>query len=319
MAIYRNVYTNFWNDVFILKRTPHEKLFYLYLMTNPKTSICGIYEFSVAVASLETGLNPKQIEDLIAKFQNEYHRIVYSPDTDEIAILNWLKHNNSNSPTVQNAIQTGFAKVKNQALVELMTKDINTVAIQYQYPIYTPSRARVTDTVPVTDTVSDVLKENGKTKDKKKYGEFGNVKLTTEEYEKLKTKYGNVLELVDFLDRYIEEKGDKYKSHYSAIQRWVADAVEERKKKGNNGSTYGKPTPPDVRIEWLDSYLKESEKASEEEKRKRDEEYERTLSKPIEEKIKDNEEFLKTLTPGTKPYLQVQTHIENLRKEANIQ
>ena len=81
-------------------------------------------------------------------------------------------------------------------------------------------------------TKQDETKKNLKkeVKEKKKYGEFQNVTLTDSEYEKLKSKYSNHLELIAFLDSYIEEKGYESKSHFVAIERWVATAVSERKK-----------------------------------------------------------------------------------------
>ncbi|TKI91171.1 replication protein, partial [Bacillus wiedmannii] len=38
MAVYRPVHVSFWQDSFVLDLTPEEKYFYLYLMTNSKTS-----------------------------------------------------------------------------------------------------------------------------------------------------------------------------------------------------------------------------------------------------------------------------------------
>ena len=87
------------------------------------------------------------------------------------------------------------------------------------------------------DIDKDILKKEVKEK-KKNYGEFQNVALTDSEFEKLKSKYpNNYLELIAFLDEYIEEKGYNSKSHFIAISRWVVSAVEERKKqlKGKNG------------------------------------------------------------------------------------
>ena len=65
------------------------------------------------------------------------------------------------------------------------------------------------------------------------YGEFGNVKLTAAEHDKLIAKYGSdeTAEAIEFLDQYISEKGYKSKSHYLAMCRWVFDAVTERKNK----------------------------------------------------------------------------------------
>lgn len=44
MAIFRKVETSFWSDPMVQEEmTPDDKFFYLYLMTNPKSSMIGIY------------------------------------------------------------------------------------------------------------------------------------------------------------------------------------------------------------------------------------------------------------------------------------
>lgn len=65
------------------------------------------------------------------------------------------------------------------------------------------------------------------------YGEYGNVKLTAAEHDKLIEKYGaeETQAAIEFFDQYITEKGYKSKSHYLAMCRWVFDAVTERKTK----------------------------------------------------------------------------------------
>jgi len=56
---------------------------------------------------------------------------------------------------------------------------------------------------------------------KHKYGEFQKVLLTDAEYEKLKDRFGAERELwITKLDRGIEQKGYKYKSHYLTIIDW---------------------------------------------------------------------------------------------------
>lgn len=56
MAKYRQLYTDFWNDGFIVDITPQEKFFYLYILTNCKTSQCGIYELPKRTAEKKQGL-----------------------------------------------------------------------------------------------------------------------------------------------------------------------------------------------------------------------------------------------------------------------
>ena len=47
MAIYRNVRLSFWTDNKVIDEfTPEDKYFYLYLLTNPQTNLCGCYETS---------------------------------------------------------------------------------------------------------------------------------------------------------------------------------------------------------------------------------------------------------------------------------
>lgn len=69
------------------------------------------------------------------------------------------------------------------------------------------------------------------TKTKHKYGEYKNVLLTDDEYNRLNNDYSNCDELIKYLDEYIEMKGYKAKNHNLAIRKWVVSAVEEYNKK----------------------------------------------------------------------------------------
>ena len=89
------------------------------------------------------------------------------------------------------------------------------------------------------------LKENTANAVQKKTacGEFGNVLLTKNELEKLKSQYPQEFDaIIDYLSSYIEMKGYKAKSHYLAIQKWVVLAYREQKKREENlirGVNYG--------------------------------------------------------------------------------
>lgn len=82
-------------------------------------------------------------------------------------------------------------------------------------------------------------REEDKEKDKEVkniYGEYGHVRLTETEWDKLCNEYGNIEthEAIKYLDEYIEMKGYKAKSHYLCIRKWVFDAVKRDKAKNNN-------------------------------------------------------------------------------------
>jgi len=67
-------------------------------------------------------------------------------------------------------------------------------------------------------------------KEKKGFGEFGNVKLTDAEYDKLKEIYGDNIDIaISVLDNYLASKGKRYKSHYAVMKKngWVDIKVKE--------------------------------------------------------------------------------------------
>ena len=56
---------------------------------------------------------------------------------------------------------------------------------------------------------------------KHKYGEYNNVLLTDEEYDKLKSEYSDYESRIENLSSYIASTGKKYKSHYATIKNWA--------------------------------------------------------------------------------------------------
>ncbi len=66
--------------------------------------------------------------------------------------------------------------------------------------------------------------------DKQIYGQYKNVLLTQEEYDKI-IKQEKGPEAIEFLSEYMEMKNYKVKSHYLAIKKWVFDAVKEKQQR----------------------------------------------------------------------------------------
>ena len=89
MAIYRNIQLSFWTDNKVEDEfTPEDKYFYLYLMTNPQTNICGCYEVSYSQLTNQTGYSKDTIIRLLDRFENEHKVIKYSKTNKEILLLN---------------------------------------------------------------------------------------------------------------------------------------------------------------------------------------------------------------------------------------
>lgn len=59
------------------------------------------------------------------------------------------------------------------------------------------------------------------TSTKHKYGEYKNVLLTNEEFEKLKVEFADYTERIERLSAYVASTGKSYKSHYATIRNWA--------------------------------------------------------------------------------------------------
>ena len=129
MAKFRQLHTSFWNDPLVLDLTPEQKYFYIYLLTNPKVLQCGIYEISIRQIAYETGYEQNAVLSLLTHFES-INKIKYSKKTNEIAIINFLKYNYSNSPTVKKCIEKDFETVKNKDLISYVYC-IDTLNIEY--------------------------------------------------------------------------------------------------------------------------------------------------------------------------------------------
>ena len=64
MAKYRAIQTDFWEDGFVLDLTPEEKYFYLYILSNPRTTQCGCHELPYKVIEMQTGYNRETVQKL---------------------------------------------------------------------------------------------------------------------------------------------------------------------------------------------------------------------------------------------------------------
>lgn len=128
MAIYRKVSISFWTDPKVDERfSPEDKYFFLYLLTNPHTNLCGCYEISYKQLKDETGYSRESISVLINRFEKTYNIIRYDTETYEMLILNWKKYNWSNSPSFVTSVQKEIQKVKNPQFREFLLDERHSV------------------------------------------------------------------------------------------------------------------------------------------------------------------------------------------------
>ena len=118
MGVYRQIKVCIWQDSFILDLIPEDKLFYLYLLTNAKSTQCGIFEVAIRMMVFETGLSKETILAQIQKFVG-WNKIVYDETTYEFLIVNWMKHNIPNNPSVKKCVDAEIKSVQSPKLKKL--------------------------------------------------------------------------------------------------------------------------------------------------------------------------------------------------------
>lgn len=248
MSIKRIIDTQFWTDDKVVDMfSPEDKLFFLYLMTNPHTTQLGIYKINKKIMAFELGYSVEVVAVLMERFETKYGLIWYSPQTQEIAIKNYLKHSIiKGGKPVYDLLVKEIKQVKNKKLIKCVYNSIydsdnlnETVKsiLNYINDLYVQN-ANDNDNdndVSYYDTCNDTFLSNSTSQKSKlvkhKYGEHKNVLLTDEEYKKLQERFPtDYEEKINTLSEGLALKGYKYKSHYLAVLKWAKNDESKTKK-----------------------------------------------------------------------------------------
>ncbi len=161
------------------------------------------------------GANNDDLKVLLAK------RFLLAFENGVVVIKHWLLHN---------AVRKDMYK-ETQYLDEKKTLQIKDNGVYTEVrnesvtkPLHRLDKVRL-DKVRLDQTSKDDAKAS--------YGEFGKVRLSTEEHGKLEERMGerNTNLLIAELDTYIASKGKKYSSHYATILNWAKRKMMEHHEK----------------------------------------------------------------------------------------
>ena len=121
MGIKRIVDTTFWTDGKVDEFSPEDKYFMLYLLTNPFSKQLGIYEISIKQAAFQMGYSVDAFKVLLERFENKYKMILFSKETNEVAIINFLRHSvMKGGKPVEDCIKKEMSLVKNKSLIDFV-------------------------------------------------------------------------------------------------------------------------------------------------------------------------------------------------------
>lgn len=102
VAKQRIVNTKFWDDSYITRLTPTEKLLFLYLLTNPLTNISGVYELPAKRVAFDTGVSADRVDTIFKKMEKDGKLIAAD---GWVGIVNFIKHQSLN-PKIKQGIFT---------------------------------------------------------------------------------------------------------------------------------------------------------------------------------------------------------------------
>ena len=126
MAIYRHVHVEFWKDPKVLEElTPEDKLFFIYLLTNPNTTQIGVYKITKKQIAFELGFSIESVNVLMDRFINNYGLIKYNNDTREICLKNWGKYNlNKLGKPMLDCVRSELKNVDDKSLLDFIKPSI---------------------------------------------------------------------------------------------------------------------------------------------------------------------------------------------------
>lgn len=121
MAKQRYVNTKVWSDDWISHLDPIEKLLFLYLLTNERTNICGLYELPLKFMAVETGIEKDMVEKVLNRFEKSKKVFHYK---GWIYIVNFQKHQDMSNDKIKKGVEI---------VIESIPESVR-VGIGYPYP-----------------------------------------------------------------------------------------------------------------------------------------------------------------------------------------
>lgn len=184
MSLFRKVHTEFWRDPRVLEElTPEDKLFFLYLLTNPNTTQLGIYKITKKQIAFELGYSIESINILMERFENKYDFIKYNSETRELAIKMWGKYNltRGGKPMID-CIEKELKEVKDTDLVDYILiniekDDIKKVLVKYL--------ENINNNDTYDDTLQNIKQDKEKEKEEEKDKDKDIDKEKVGDYEKI--------------------------------------------------------------------------------------------------------------------------------------
>lgn len=111
MADYRQIHTKIWKDGWFLDLCTEDKLLFIYLFSNERANLAGLYDLPIKVIVFETGIPLEQVETCLERFEEAGK--VHCSLSDWIWIPSLIRYNarNIESPKIQAHLQSLLSEI----------------------------------------------------------------------------------------------------------------------------------------------------------------------------------------------------------------
>jgi hypothetical protein len=124
VAKQRIVNTKFWDDSYIVRLSPSEKLLFLYLITNPLTNISGVYELPLRRVAFDTGIPADKVGAILKKLEEDGKLVAAD---GWVGMVNFIKHQALN-PKIKQGILTELKRAP-KSITNRLSIDYQTLCV----------------------------------------------------------------------------------------------------------------------------------------------------------------------------------------------
>mgnify|MGYP001813570995 FL=1 len=100
MAEYRQIHNQIWKDSWFLELESDRKLLFIYLFSNERSELSGVYELPMAVIAFETNLPVKTIKESLQYFE-ACGKVAYDFETSYVWVYKLLHYNARNTGSIK--------------------------------------------------------------------------------------------------------------------------------------------------------------------------------------------------------------------------
>lgn len=107
MAKQRYIDTRFWHDEFVVEElNPLDRYLFLYLLTNDKTNIAGVYECPMKLIAIETGIDREELPRMFKRFKDKVQYV-----DGWVIIKNFQKYQSTTNEKIKKGIETEMSRI----------------------------------------------------------------------------------------------------------------------------------------------------------------------------------------------------------------